>query len=80
VPLATFEKMLDFVNAEIDPDVVFWTGDVPPHDMWNYNLSYVQAYQANLTAYMEKYLSAYSIYPLEGNHDFGVSNCQNFEE
>lgn len=45
VPIPTFEKMLEYVNTEIKPDVIFWTGDVPPHDMWQYNTSYVQMYQ-----------------------------------
>jgi hypothetical protein len=36
--------MNKFINEEVKPDVIFWTGDVPPHDMWNYNLEYVQKY------------------------------------
>lgn len=44
VPMATFELMGDFINTQIKPDVLFWTGDIPPHDMWNYNLEYVQNY------------------------------------
>jgi hypothetical protein len=32
VPLITFELMNKFINEELKPDVIFWTGDVPPHD------------------------------------------------
>ena len=44
LPTTTFELMLNYVNDEIKPDVVFWTGDAPPHDMWNYDTEYVQLY------------------------------------
>ena len=80
LPTQTFELMLEYVRDEIKPDVVFWTGDVPPHDMWNYNTEYVQTYQQNLTDYMKEYFSEFSVYPLEGNHDFGTANCQDFNE
>ena len=33
VPAATLYKMGDKIN-ELQPDVVFWTGDVVPHDQW----------------------------------------------
>lgn len=32
LPLVTFELMNKFINDEVKPDVIFWTGDVPPHD------------------------------------------------
>jgi hypothetical protein len=27
---------------------------------------------------MHNYLEDYTVYPLEGNHDFGTANCQAF--
>ena len=32
LPYATLELMGDYINAHIKPDVVFWTGDITPHD------------------------------------------------
>jgi len=30
-PLSTLEKMAETINS-LKPDVLFWTGDVSPHD------------------------------------------------
>jgi hypothetical protein len=67
--------MGEFINANIKPDVVFWTGDITPHDQWEYSFDYVVEYQTWLANFMKANLSDYSIYPLEGNHDFGEANC-----
>jgi sphingomyelin phosphodiesterase len=62
--------MAEKIN-EIAPDVLFWTGDVPPHDQWNYSQPYEERYQAWLFTFMQEHLNQWSTYPLEGNHDFG---------
>jgi hypothetical protein len=36
IPVSVLDKMTEKIN-ELSPDAVFWTGDVPPHDMWNYS-------------------------------------------
>ena len=66
--------MGEYINANIKPDIVFWTGDITPHDQWEYNLQYVTNYQTWLANFMKANLSDYVIYPLEGNHDFGEAN------
>ena len=70
--------MGEYINANIKPDIVFWTGDITPHDQWEYNLQYVTNYQTWLANFMKANLSDYVIYPLEGNHDFGEANSQSF--
>mmetsp|Transcript_20969 Transcript_20969/g.20069 ORF Transcript_20969/g.20069 Transcript_20969/m.20069 type:complete len:102 (+) Transcript_20969:584-889(+) len=37
LPLTTFELMNNFINEEVKPDAIFWTGDIVPHDFWNYD-------------------------------------------
>ena len=49
LPMATFELMNKFINEEINPDAIFWTGDIVPHDQWNYNQEYVERYQNAFT-------------------------------
>lgn len=66
--------MGEYINANVKPDVVFWTGDVVPHDQWEYDVEYVTTYQTRLADFMKANLTDYSIYPLEGNHDFEVAN------
>lgn len=65
--------MGDKVN-ELAPDVLFWTGDIPPHDLWEYDLDHVMRYADFLDDYMKNNLNQWATYPIEGNHDFGVMN------
>lgn len=77
VPQNVLYKMGDKIN-ELQPDVLFWTGDVVPHDQWQYSLEHTQKYSKFLADYMQQNLP-WSTYPLEGNHDFGVTiNSQDF--
>lgn len=79
VPVSVLDKMTEKVN-ELAPDTLFWTGDVVPHDQWNYSQEYVERYQTFLFEYMKSNLNSWATFPLEGNHDFGeVINSQNFD-
>ena len=49
-----------------------------PHDLYASSLEYVTEVQTKLTDFLEANLSKYSIYPIEGNHDFEKANSQDF--
>ena len=70
IPVSVLDKMRDKI-IELQPDLLFWTGDAVPHDGWNYSLDHVKKYQSFLFNYMVENFSEFQIYPLEGNHDFG---------
>ena len=70
--------MGDIINTEIKPDVVFWGGDVTPHDMNSYSYEYVTNLQNRLDQWFAANLSDYVLYPLEGNHDFVEPSSQDF--
>mmetsp|Transcript_59748 Transcript_59748/g.82080 ORF Transcript_59748/g.82080 Transcript_59748/m.82080 type:complete len:103 (+) Transcript_59748:706-1014(+) len=71
VPVSMLYKLGDKIN-ELKPDVLFWTGDVPPHDQWEYSLEHNKMYSSFLQDYMNANLSDWSTYVIEGNHDFGL--------
>jgi sphingomyelin phosphodiesterase len=71
IPASVLYKMGDKIN-ELAPDVLFYTGDVPPHDQWNYNFEEEVRYQNFLFDYMTANLTSWSTFPLEGNHDFAI--------
>ena len=52
-----------------DVDYILWTGDLPPHDIWNQtkedNLDNLK-YNAQLMAY---YFKGIPIFPTVGNHE-----------
>ena len=51
-PLSVLDKMTEKIN-QLRPDTLFWTGDVAPHDQWNYSQQYVEDYQTFLFDYMQ---------------------------
>ena len=79
IPLRTFDSMVNFVAEVIKPDVVLWTGDVVPHDIWNQSLDYVKLYMDELSRVFKGKFSKFSMYMILGNHDFEAMNSQDFE-
>jgi len=80
LPYKTIDAMGDFINAEVKPDVVVFTGDTPPHDQWNYTLPEIKEYVAKFSNFMKTKLSAYTIFPIMGNHDFEEINSEDFHK
>eukprot|EP00116_Pleurobrachia_bachei_P002993 sb/3463255/ len=69
IPLRTYKNALKFIAEEIKPDLVFWTGDIPAHDVWNQSRS-EQQHHIGLTAQlMREYLPRTRVYPALGNHE-----------
>lgn len=70
--------MGDFINAEVKPDMVVWTGDITPHDIYEYTIGEVQEYTEHFSNWMKTALKDYPVYPVEGNHDFELANSQRY--
>jgi len=62
--------MFEFLRDEIKPDVLFWTGDMSPHSVWENSdaevadVNYVIAKQIQ-----ETFGDELMVFPLQGNHD-----------
>jgi len=80
LPLTTFELMNHFINEEVKPDAIFWTGDIVPHDFWNYDQEYIERYQNTFTSQLKTQFPDMAIYPIHGNHDFSLMNSQNMSD
>ncbi|GAB6031404.1 hypothetical protein CHUAL_009181 [Chamberlinius hualienensis] len=70
IPKVTLESMLQYVSQNIKYDYVYWTGDIPAHDMW------VQTKEGNLRVIRDTYslVNQYfnqtgKIFPTCGNHE-----------
>ena len=64
-----------FVNEHIKPDLILWTGDTVPHNMWEESdysekIEHIEV----ISTFLKEEMSDYFIYPTIGNHDFEVSN------
>ncbi|XP_019613437.1 PREDICTED: sphingomyelin phosphodiesterase-like [Branchiostoma belcheri] len=68
-PLWTLENLLQHLAQEQSQfDYAVWTGDVPPHDVWNQSRSDQLHVLDTVSAMMLKYLHI-PIYPALGNHE-----------
>ena len=80
IPPSVLFKMGEKIN-ELQPDALFWTGDITPHDMWNQSLEHAIRYSDYLTDFMKENLPDWATYVIDGNHDYGVLlNSMDFRE
>jgi hypothetical protein len=74
------KAMVDYVSAEIHPDIVFWTGDNSKSDTWANTEDDVIMYVVNSTEAMIDAWSSQNItiIPIQGNHDTWPVNVEDF--
>lgn len=63
--------MLDFVKTEVKPDLLFWTGDNSPHNVWSNSNEEVAEATVNVTKMIKAHFEGtnISVYPIQGNHE-----------
>ncbi len=67
--------MVDFINNEIKPEAVLWTGDSFPHDEWmSPPMSAKTKVLDKLTEMFLANLTYPTMYPVIGNHDLEISD------
>jgi sphingomyelin phosphodiesterase len=69
-PHRTITKMFEYLKEEIKPDVIFFTGDMTPHNVWENSEPEVIYYQNVIYQEMiDTFGDDVFVYPLMGNHD-----------
>lgn len=77
----TFKLMLETIRDEIKPDVIFWTGDMSAHSVWENDYAEVievNKYTAQLLE--DIFGDTVQVFPVQGNHDVWPVNVQSFLE
>jgi sphingomyelin phosphodiesterase len=70
LPLKTLELFTDYVNEEIKPDFILWTGDNPPHDPWTGSQEAAfNATQTFVDLISKNNNYSLPVYPTPGNHE-----------
>jgi hypothetical protein len=65
----------------IKPDVLFWTGDMTPHNVWENSVEEVIYYNYVMSREMQEIFGdQFMVYPLQGNHDVWPVNVQSFTQ
>lgn len=71
--------MGEFLNNEIKPAAILWTGDTVPHNMYEEtHFSEKIVYMQRVTEFFDANMTTAPLYPVMGNHDYHISNLQNF--
>lgn len=58
--------------------MLVWTGDITPHNIYEYSLEEVKTYTEHFSNWMKDAFPHMKLYPVQGNHDFGIANSQSF--
>jgi sphingomyelin phosphodiesterase len=68
-PLRTIEAMYRHIASHHQVDLIYWTGDLPPHDIWNQtragNVEVVRATARQL----REHFPGVPVLPALGNHE-----------
>ena len=69
-PFFTVQNSLQRISKE-HPDVSYWlmTGDIPPHDIWEYNRNESLAHVKFITRLIKQYSRSIVVLPVIGNHE-----------
>jgi sphingomyelin phosphodiesterase len=74
IPLWTVENMFEYISMNEKFDFIYWTGDLPPHNVWNQTKNDQLKALDHLSTLFLKYFSNKIIYPALGNHEAAPCN------
>ena len=80
LPVKTFESLMANVVNVQKPDLLFWTGDNSPHNIWDNTLEEVTDYTMSVTDIIKNAIkdSEITVVPIHGNHDTWPVDEQDF--
>lgn len=74
-PLWTLEGLFSHLQAKQDQfDYIMWTGDLPPHNVWNQTRASQTGILKSLSAMVLKYFPNKPVFPSLGNHESSPVN------
>lgn len=69
LPLWTLESLLSGLGPAGPFDMVYWTGDIPAHNIWHQSRQDQLRALTTVTALVKKFLGPVPVYPAVGNHE-----------
>jgi hypothetical protein len=83
IPHNVLKSMVEFINDEIHPDALMWTGDNSAHNIWDNSWDEIINYTNNITTTIKDAFGPntdITVLPIQGNHDTWPVNVQSFEK
>ena len=75
LPNCTLDNLLEHLAEKKDEfNWVYWTGDLPPHNIWNQTRSDQLEVLSLISTKLKYYLGDVQIYPTLGNHESAPLN------
>ncbi|XP_039599986.1 sphingomyelin phosphodiesterase [Polypterus senegalus] len=74
LPLHTVENLLQHLAATGPWDWVYWTGDIPAHNVWDQTRDQQLLEIKTISKLIRKYLGNLPVYPAVGNHESAPVN------
>jgi len=80
LPPQTFQTMLDYMVSEVNPDMIFWTGDNSPHNIWYNTQEECTHYTIKVSQMLQDAIEGkdIAVFPIQGNHDTWVEEIEDF--
>ncbi|GAB6026449.1 hypothetical protein CHUAL_012647 [Chamberlinius hualienensis] len=73
-PPHTVDSMLEYLKANHEFDYIMWTGDVPPHDIWQQSRDNNLIMTKHFNQKLKSYFPDTPIFPSVGNHESHPAN------
>jgi sphingomyelin phosphodiesterase len=80
VPIKTVNVMFDYIQQQFNPDLIFWTGDNVPHDVWAQSVQENTDATLNITSILKDKFPQAQVFPVVGNHEPFPVNAIDFND
>jgi sphingomyelin phosphodiesterase len=80
LPVITAHMAFDYMrDLDVQPDLIFWTGDNTAHDIWNQSVKENVEYTVKISEWLQTHLDGVPVFPVPGNHEFYPVNVMKFD-
>lgn len=74
IPLTTVENLFQHISSSVQFDYLYWTGDLPAHNIWNQSRSDQLRILNTIVQLILKYFPGKMVFPAVGNHESAPVN------
>jgi sphingomyelin phosphodiesterase len=65
---------MEYIRDMLKPDMIIWTGDNVPHEIWDQSFENNLNATKTVTELIRKTIPGVPLYPIQGNHEYFPAN------